>query len=62
MRQEPPRGGKVTGRYVDQPDKGDVVDQVTPAPGMTMRLFFTVCSSLGNMASGFPDHDPGPGH
>ena len=42
MRQEPPRGGKVTGRYVDQPDKGDVVDQVTPAPGETTPLFFVL--------------------
>ena len=30
--QEPPPPGKTTGRYIDQPDKGDVVDEHVTAP------------------------------
>jgi len=29
--QEPPPPGKTTGRYIDQPDRGDVVDEMAPA-------------------------------
>ena len=36
--QEPPPPGKATGRYIGQPDRGDVVDEIVPCGIRIMHL------------------------